>query len=168
MSSILASDGGLDKIVMFCNHECVMPFGKEKNPGQQQGQQPTGHEGEHRETTVVGRIGGEPQYREVNDTSRPGQKVVVGNFGVAVHPNGADTVWYDVAVWDQKALELDQRFQSGELKKGSVIEVTGVVKTKTVPTRAGGTKEVHQMNNPIIRLVPPTAPAGGPQQGARR
>lgn len=69
------------------------------------------------ETTIVGRVGSDPDVREVN-----GKKVT--NYNVACNVSKDKTVWVKVTTWEKRA-EIDGKY----IKKGMLVMCTGTLQS---------------------------------------
>ncbi len=69
------------------------------------------------ETTIVGRVGADPDVREVN-----GKKVT--NYNVACNVSKDKTVWVKVTTWEKRA-DIDGKY----IKKGMLVMCTGTLQS---------------------------------------
>ncbi len=80
---------------------------------------------------LSGRLGRDPNFR----TSSTG--TLVGRFPLAEHHNDGTTRWHTVLAFGDRAKQLQQRTQAGELAQGRQVEVVGYLHTTTRPGRDG-------------------------------
>lgn len=131
----------------------------ESDPKGMEGSAPSAQESaENVRVNVTGRLGGDPQFRTL-----PEKNTLVASFSVAQHPEPDTTVWHNVVVFGERAEQVQQRFESGELKKGVEVEVVGYVHHRERPTKDGGTRIVEEIYAAAVKPV--VKPAQGPQEG---
>ena len=109
------------------------------------------------QTIIVGNLGRDPEYREVNGRG-------VCNLNVAVSESWTDqqtnekrekTTWYRVAVWGNQASACNTY-----LKKGSQVMVTGTVEARSYVNNAGEAAASLELRARDVRFL------GGRDNGA--
>lgn len=88
---------------------------------------------------LTGRLGRNPTFR----TSPRG--IHIGSFSLAVHEQDGATTWHSIVAFGNRADQLHQRVDQGELIKGQEVNVIGYPHTRKMPTRTGNRtiREIH-------------------------
>jgi hypothetical protein len=97
--------------------------------------------GEQELLQLRGRLGREPWHVRAE-----GDEPISG-FPLAVNSdNGAKAVWHDVVVFGDTALGLEQAAQRRQIRKGTLVDVTGVEAVRQVTQRSGKVKDQREFH----------------------
>jgi single-stranded DNA-binding protein len=102
---------------------------------------------------LVGRLGRDPFYLYfVNEPS-------VAGFPLAINDERGQTTWHKVRVFGEVADQVQAGLQARRIKKGSLVQVTGLPVTREEDNGRGGTrKSVEFHASEVVRLTTPTVP----------
>lgn len=91
----------------------------------------------YQQITVLGRLGKDPELKELTDTS-------VAKFSLAAdsykNKEEKHTEWFHVVVWGKTAIAVAQY-----LKKGSPVLVAGEMRTRSYNDKSGETKYITEL-----------------------
>jgi Single-strand binding protein family len=104
------------------------------------------------EVSLRGRLGRDPWF----DASIP---PTVGKFPLAVNPeDGGKATWHDVVVFDDIAEILQQAHRTGAIRKGRLVDVTGLPVAIERKREDGRARKVHEFHAIAVTRVQATRP----------
>jgi hypothetical protein len=105
-----------------------------------------GEAGEVAVVRLTGRLGRDPWHRPDGDEP-------IGGFPLAVNStDGAATTWHKVVVFGETATELAESFRRKQIRKGSLVGVTGQEVLREEPT-ARGVKKIREFRASEVMRV---------------
>jgi hypothetical protein len=119
----------------------------ETSTGPQAPQSPEGAKsGEVEQQVLLGRLGRDPWYSHEGDQS-------IAGFPLATNDEQGKTTWHRVVVSGQAAEEVQAAALKRQIKKGRLVQVTGVEVTRQEPTARGGTRPVKEFHASSVQKM---------------
>jgi len=104
------------------------------------------------EVQLTGRLGRDPWYI-------PRDEGPVGGFPLAVNDGTGKTTWHKVVVSGELAEQVRSGLQSGQIKKGRLVQISGTQVTRQEDNGKGGTRTTTEFHaTSVLRLRNSTVP----------
>jgi hypothetical protein len=101
---------------------------------------------------LTGRLGNDPWYI-------PRDEGPVAGFPLAVHDEQDKTTWHKVVVFGETAEQMNAGRQTGQFKKGRLVQLSGTPVTRQEDNGKGGTRTVKEFHaTSVVRLKDTTVP----------
>jgi hypothetical protein len=101
---------------------------------------------------LTGRLGNDPWYI-------PRDEGPVAGFPLAVHDEQGKTTWHKVVVSGETAEQMNAGRQTGQFKKGRLVQLSGTPVTRQEDNGKGGTRTVKEFHaTSVVRLKDTTVP----------
>jgi hypothetical protein len=113
---------------------------------------------EHKEPEqqqLIGRLGRDPWFKSEGDQPSAG-------FPLAVNDEHGKTTWHRIVVSGELANQVRAGLQEGQIKRGRLVQLSGIEVVQSAPTAKGGTKTTKEFHaTSVVPMKNPTKPPQG-------